>query len=201
MASFFTPTGYSGTAELTASNGLLVSSQGLWKFSEAGYNDGATFGVSLTHPKPLSAGNLVLIAQGWTISTVGNQLTEYIDPETGTVYPAENCRILISGKWSVVRKPNSNSFNGVGVIYSGATDTNLGSRSMGPYLLDYISPMASYVIQGSGVVGGELDTFSNQIFSCSIQESAITDNSNREFQSNSIARPVWLYSFSKSWQI
>lgn len=200
MASFFTPPGYSGTAELTASNGLGIDNQGLWKFSDSGYNDGATFGLSLTHPKPLSGGKLELSAQGWTISTVGNELTSYTDPSTGTVYPEDHCRILITGQWVVSRQPNSNSFNGVGVIYTASTVTDQGSRSMTPYLLDYISPETSYVIQGSGVIGGAQDTFSTHVFSCEIQESAATDNSNREFQSNSIVRPVWVYTFSKSWQ-
>lgn len=201
MASFFTPPGYSGTAELTASNGLGIVSQGLWKFSDTGYNDGATFGLSLTHPSPLSGGSLSLSAQAWTISTVGNELTSYTDPDTGITYPEEKCRIMVAGRWTVTRQPNSNSFNGVGVIYTGSTVTDQGSRSMNPYLLNYISAEASYVIQGSGVVGGAQDTFSTHVFSCEIQESAVTDNSNREFQSNTIARPVWVYTFSKSWQV
>jgi hypothetical protein len=201
MASFFTPTGYSGTAELTASNGLEITNQGLWKFSDAGYNDGASFGLSLTHPRPLSGGTLSLTAQSWSISTVGNELTSYTDPETRIIYPEQNCRILVTGQWIVARRPNSNSFNGVGVIYTGTTVTDLGSRSMTPYLLDYVSLTVSYVIQGSGVVGGAKDTFSNHMFTCEIEESATTDNSNKEFQSNSVVRPVWAYSFSKSWQI
>lgn len=201
MASFFTPPGYSGIAELSASSGLEITNQALWKFSDSGYNDGATFGLSLTHPKPLTGGTLLLSAQNWTISTIGNSLTSYTDPNTGITYPEEKCRILITGRWVVTRQPNSNSFNGVGVIYTGSTVTDLGSRLMTPFLLDYVSPEASYVIQGSDVVGGALDTFSSHIFSCEIQESAATDNSNREFQSNSIAKPVWIYNFSKSWQI
>jgi hypothetical protein len=201
MTSFFTPPGYSGTAELTASSGLEIVNQGLWKFSQSGYNDGATFGLSLTHPKPLSGGTLSLSAQAWTISTVGNDLTSYTDISTGITYPADQCQISITGKWVVKRTPNSNSFNGVGVIYTGSTVTDLGSRDMTTYLLDFESRSATYVIQGSGVTGGAQDTFSNRVFSCVVEESASTDNSNREFQSNSTVRPVWVYSFRKSWQI
>ena len=202
MATFFTPPGFSGTAELTASNGLTVVQQGLWRFSLAGFNDGATFGVSLTHPAPLAAGVLELRAQAWPIAVVGNTLTAYTDPGTGITYPAEACRIQVQGAWQVVRQPNSNSFNGIGVIYSGTTDTDQGQRTMQGYLLNFVATQPDvYVIQGSAVTGGAQDTFTPHVFFCQITESATTDNSNREFQSNSIARPVWVYSYSKSWQI
>jgi len=58
MSTFYTPPGYTGQAELTASTGLVVTDQGLWRFSQSGYNDGATFGLSLTFPSPQDGGNL-----------------------------------------------------------------------------------------------------------------------------------------------
>ncbi len=119
MPTFITP--YSGTAELTASNGLTVSEQGLWRFSQSGYNDGATFGLSLTHPSPLTGGTLGLAGQGWTIAVIGNTLTSYTDPDTSITYPASQCRITVTGRWVVVRQQNSNSFNGQGIIYGGQT--------------------------------------------------------------------------------
>jgi hypothetical protein len=53
-----------------------------------------------------------------------------------------------------VRQQNSNSFNGQGITYGGQTTTDQGGRSQGPYLLTYQSALATYVIQGSAVVGG-----------------------------------------------
>ena len=198
MPTFITP--YSGSAELTANTGLTVVDQGLWRYSQAGYNDGATFGLSLGHPNPVSGGLLHLRAQNWPIAVIGNQLTAYTDPDTGQTYPSAACRIVVTGSWSVIRQPNSNSYNSFGVSWVGLTETDQGGREMNPYLLSYRSPVAQYVIQGSAVAGGAQNTFSNHVFECRATESATSDNSNREFQSNTIVRPVWIYNYSKSWQ-
>lgn len=199
MPTFITP--YSGSAELTASTGLTVTDQGLWTFSKNTYNDGATFGLSLTYPKPLTGGNLHLSATDWTIADIGNSLTSYTDPDTGITYPASQCRIEVTGRWQVIRQPNSDSFNSQGVEYSGHTHTDLGNRDMGPvFLLTFNTDYATYVIQGANVSGGAQDTFSGHEFYCRVTESATSDNSNREFQSNSITRPAWVYQYSKSWQ-
>ena len=48
MPTFITP--YSGSAQLTASNGLEVVESGRWQFSRFSYADGATFGVTLDFP-------------------------------------------------------------------------------------------------------------------------------------------------------
>lgn len=198
MPTFVTP--YSGSSELTANTGLTVISPGLWRYSQAGYNDSATFGLSLTHPAPVSGASLSLSAVNWTIAQIGNELTSYTDPVTSTTYGPELCRIQITGAWSVVRQQNSNSYNSFNITYTGTTVTDLGDRSMNPSLLTYISPEATYVIQGSGVVGGAQDTFSTRLFECQVTESAASTNSNREFQSNTVTRPVWAYSYSQSWQ-
>jgi hypothetical protein len=208
MPTFVTP--IRGTAELTTLTGLSVISSGRWLFSQAGYNDGATWGVSLGGPTQsapkaptatVDSGLLHLQAQAWTIQGAGNTLTSYTDPDSGTTYGPERCRILVTGAWSVPRRPNSNSFNSTGVIYNGLTETDEGGRSMTPYLLNYqtYAPV-SYVIQGSAVSGGAQDTFTPHVFYCKCSETVTTDNSNREFQSNSVARPVWAYTYSKSWQ-
>ena len=197
MPTFITP--YSGNAELTASNGLEIITPGLWRFSQAGYNDGATFGLSMTYPNPESGGELYLRAQDWQIPP-GLELTGYTDPETMITYPAAACRITITGRWAVVRRVNPNSFNGVGVAYTGRTETDQGSRDMGPWLLDYLSPIAMYVRQGSAVTGGALDNFSQHVFECKITETSGSDNSNRQYQSNTTVRPTWVYSYTKSWQ-
>ena len=218
MPSFISPTQYSGTAELTASNGLEIANQAKWTFSQSGYNDGATFGVSLGWPnkgqgeysygvpaekiKPNSSGVLHVRAKNWPIAVVGNTLTAYYDPDTGQTYSAERCRITVTGGWNVVRAVNSNSWNSIGVFYDGFTETNLGGREMKPYLLSYATPYSSvYVIQGSEVTGGAVDTFSDVEFFCRCIHSTTSNNSNREYQSNSVARPVFVYSYSKSWQI
>ena len=87
------------------------------------------------------------------------------------------------------------------MIYSGRTETDEGNRDMGEFLLNFTTtPPVTYVIQGADVTGGALNTFSSHVFYCRITEAATTDNSNREFQSNSIARPVWAYTYTKSWQ-
>jgi hypothetical protein len=198
---FYTPPGNSGTAELTASTGLIVHDQGLWRFSQAGYNDQATFGLSLTRPKPVNGGELNLAARGWTIANIGNELTEYYDPATGNTYPASQCRIQVTGQWQVVRQQNSNSYNSFGISYQGYTNTDLGNRSMNPNLLTFFTDLATYTIQGANVTGGAQDTFTNHEFYCRITEAATSDNSNKEFQSNTISRPVWAYSYSKSWEI
>lgn len=196
MPTFITP--YSGQAELTAANGLQVVEQGLWTYSLSGYNDGATFGLSLTHPRPSSGGSLQLQAQDWPISEIGNTLTSYTDPTTGITYPASQCRIQIRGQWQVIRQQNSNSFNGQGVEYGGTTQTDLGDRN---YWGTWITGFATYTIQGADVTGGALDTFSSHQFFVTVTEAATSDNSNKEFQSNTITRPAWVYSYTKSWQI
>lgn len=198
MATFITP--FSGTAELTASTGLAIQSQGIYTFSGPGFNDGATFGLSLTHPKPQSGGELHLSAQNWTIADIGNDLSSYTDPDTGITYPASRCRITVRGRWQVIRQQNSNSFNGIGVEYTGATNTDLGSREMNPWLLTFTSDYATYIKQGADVTGGAQDTFSTHTFFCRATESASSDNSNKEYQSNTITRPTFVYSYSKSWQ-
>jgi hypothetical protein len=78
--------------------------------------------------------------------------------------------------------------------------TDQDGRDMNPYLLSYTSAQVSYVIQGADVDGGAQDTFSDHVFECQATEQASTTNSNGEFQSNSITRPVWEYSYSMSWQ-
>lgn len=198
---FYTPPGYTGQAELTASTGLEVVDLALWQFSRSGYNDGATFGLSLGHPRPLEGGVLRLQAQNWPIENIGNQLTEYQDPVTHVTYPASKCRITLRGSWQVTRQSNSNSFNSIGIEYSGRTDTDLGGRAQGPALLSLNTSYATYIIQGSEVTGGAQDTFSNHVFYCNCTETAGSDNSNRLFQSNTITRPVWVYTYAKSWEI
>ena len=152
---FYTPPGYSGQAELTASNGLEILDQGRWRFSQAGYNDGATFGLGLSWPdktlrgqydygpnsapiQPQTGGLLHLSATNWPIAVVGNTLQSYYNPDTGETYPATQCRIQVTGQWLVVRQQNSNSFNSQGCDYSGRTTTDLGDREMVfPNLLTY----------------------------------------------------------------
>lgn len=209
MPTFVTP--ITGTAQLTTQTGLVVISQGRWLFSQSGYNDSITWGVSLGGPvqaapkaptATVDSGLLYLQAQGWTIEGAGNTLTAYTDPDTHITYGPERCRILVTGAWRVPRRVNSNSFNSTGVIYNGLTQTDEGGRSMTPYLLNYETyAPRSYVIQGAAVSGGAQNTFTAHVFYCQCSESATTDNSNREFQSNSVASPVWAYSYSKSWQI
>jgi len=198
MPTFVTP--YSGSAELTANTGLTVVDQGLWRYSQAGYNDGATFGLSLGHPNPLSGELLHLRAEDWSIAVIGNELTSYTDPDTSITYGPELCRIVVTGAWQVIRQQNSNSYNSFNITYSATTVTDLGDRSMNPYLLSYVSPAATYVIQGSGVDGGAQDTFTSHVFEFRATETAASTNSNREFQSNTVTRPVWAYTYSKSWQ-
>jgi hypothetical protein len=198
MPTFVTP--YSGSAELTANTGLTVISPGLWRYSQAGYNDGATFGLSLGHPNPLSGELLHLRGEDWTIAVIGNELTSYTDPATSITYGPELCRILVTGAWQIIRQQNSNSYNSFNITYVATTVTDLGDRDMNPSLLNYTSPQATYVIQGSGVAGGAQDTFSNHVWEFRATESAASTNSNKEFQSNTITRPVWAYTYSKSWQ-
>lgn len=217
MPEFITPPEFSGVAALTASTGLEVVESGAWQFSQAGYNDGATFGASLSWPNqaypgqfsygappppghPISAGTLRLQAQAWSIPG-GSELTAYTDPSTHVVYPADACQIIITGAWVVVRQENSNSFNSFGVERTGRTETDLGARDMDPWLLNYTSPQATYVIQGSAVEGGAQDTFSDHVFFCEITETATTDNSNYMFQSNTVATPTWVYWYQRQWQI
>lgn len=199
MPTFITP--YSGQAELTASTGLTVVSQGLWRFSQSGYNDGATFGVSLTHPTPNDAGLLHVQAINWNIQDIGNELTSYYDEDAGETYPASKCRIMVTGRWQVTRQVNSNSWNGIGVSWSGNTDTDLGDRAFNGYLLNFWSNYSTYEIQGSGVTGGAKNTFSDHVFYCKCTETATGSNSNKEYQSNTISRPVWAYTYTKGWQI
>lgn len=195
---FFTPPGYTGTAELTANTGLTVLSQGRWLYSKQGYNDGATFGLSLTHPSPQNGGELQLQATNWPIAVVGNTLTDYVDPDTGDTYPASQCRIQVRGQWTIIRQQNSNSFNGVGVMYGGFTNTDLGNRN---YWGTWITGFATYTIQGADVTGGAINTFSGHVFFANMTETTSSDNSNKEYQSNTITRPVWTYTYTKSWEI
>lgn len=216
MSTFFTPDGFSGTAQLTASTGLGIIDQGFWRFSGPGFNDGATFGLSLGYPispQPqdfsygpagtpvpiLSGGLLHLSATNWTIPVVGNTLTDYVAP--GIYYPASQCRITVRGRWQVVRQQNSNSFNGIGVEYGGETRTDAAERTMPGELLTLVSGYDTYVIQGADVSGGAQDTFSTHEFWVRVTETATTDNSNHTFQSNTITRPVWQFTYAKSWQI
>lgn len=215
MATFITP--FSGSAQLTASNGLVVVEQGRWLFSRFSYDDGASFGVTLdfpTHnlqgpyydvnanpppPGPLESGLLHLRAVNWTIADIGNELTSYTVPG-GPTYGADRCRILVTGSWWVVRAQISASYNSFGVNYRGRTETDQGGRDMADDLLTYQAQPATYVIQGAAVEGGAQDTFSDHEFYCRVTESATTVNSNRAFTSNSFARPVWAYAWAKSWQ-
>ena len=123
MPTFITP--FSGTAELTASNGLAIIDQAQYTFSLYQYNDSATFGLSLGGPhragqgveplptQPITGGLLHLRGENWTIAGVGNTLTSYTDPDTHVTYTAAQCRISVTGRWQVIRQPNFNSFNGV----------------------------------------------------------------------------------------
>lgn len=216
MPTFITPV--SGTATLTASNGLEIVEQGRWQFSQFGYADGASFGVTLsfpdrdrlgpyydTHanpppPHPLESGLLHLRAVDWTIDEIGNELTSYTPPG-GPTYGPERCRILVTGAWQVIRAQISDSYNSFGVNYAGRTETDQGGRDMATgSLLTYQAQPVTYVIQGSAVAGGAQDTFSTHEFWCRVTESATTTNSNRAFASNTFARPVWNYTYSKSWQ-
>jgi len=201
MPTFITPAEYSGLAELTAANGLNIDQSDLWRYSQSGYNDGATFGVSLTQPAPLESGLLRLSAKNWLIGNIGNQLISYTDPDTGNTYGPSRCRIQIWGQWSVIRQVNSNSFNSFGVSHVGLTETDQGSESMNPYLLSFLADKSYYVIQGDDVAGGAVNTFADHEFWCRITESASSDNSNKQFQSNTIARPTWVYQYIASWQI
>ena len=202
---------------MTANNGLTVTEQGKWLYSQAGYNDRATFGLSLGYPNSAmgpsdfyygpsqptfvptqTGGTLSVSATNWPIAVVGNTLTSYTDPDTGITYPASQCRIQIRGQWQVTRQQNSNSFNGQGVTYGGSTQTDLGDRD---YWGTWITGFATYIIQGADVAGGAQDTFSGHEFFATMTETATSDNSNKEFQSNTVTRPVWVYSYTKSWQI
>ena len=216
MPTFITP--FSGSAQLTASNGLEVIEQGRWQFNRFSYADGATFGVTLAFPQrdllgpyydvnanpappsPLESGLLHLRAENWDIADIGNELTAYTVPG-GPTYPASKCRITITGYWWVIRSQISASYNSFGVNYGGRTETDQGGRDMQTGdLLTYQAQPATYVIQGAGVSGGAQDTFSSHEFYCRVTESASTINSNRAFASNTLARPVWAYAYAKSWQ-
>jgi hypothetical protein len=219
MPTFITPSGYSGSAELNASSGLTVVYQGRWTFSLQGYNDGATFGLALNWPTqssgsyasdygpysppvhPQSGGLLNLTAENWTIPVIGNTLQSYTDPETSITYGPDRCRIQLVGKWQVYRQQNSNSYNSFNIQYIGTTETDQGGRSMDPDLLTYTSPNTAYVIQGSSVEGGARDSFSDHVFYVRVTEEATTSNSNGEFQSNTVTRPSWNYTYTMSWQI
>ena len=72
---------------------------------------------------------------------------------------------------------------------------------MSPWLLDYESPPATYVRQGAAVTGGAQDTFGSHVWHCEITENSTSDNSNRQYQSNTRVRPVWVYTYAKSWQV
>lgn len=197
MPTFFTPPEFQGQAELTCATGLSVVSQGLWQFSQAGYNDSATFGVSLTHPRPQASGLLHVRAQNWNIAVVGNSLTPWV-VDGVEIYGAAQCQITVTGRWLVVLQDNSNSFNGVGVEHSGSIITDQGSTG---FWGTYQGAQTRYVIQGSAVSGGAQDTFSSHVFEARCEQTTSTDNSNRQYQSNTVCRPAWVYSFAKSWQV
>lgn len=215
MPTFITP--YSGSAQLTASSGLEVVEQARWQFNKFSYADGATFGVTLAFPtrdlqgpyydvsanppppSALESGLLHLRARAWTIADIGNQLTSYTPPG-GPTYPADRCRITVTGAWWVIRTQISASYNSFGVSYGGRTETDQGGRDMSGDLLTYQAQPVTYRIQGSAVEGGAQDTFSDHEFWCRITESTTTINSNRAFASNTSARPVWAYTYAKSWQ-
>lgn len=215
---FYTPPGYSGSAQLTASTGLTINDQGRWRFSQQGYNDRATFGLSLGWPdtayngefdygspgsqiRPLTGGLLSLSATNWTIPVIGNTLRSYTDPDTSITYPESQCRIQIHGQWQVTRQQNSNSYNSFGILYTGVTETDLGSRTFNPNLLSYNTIYATYTIQGADVTGGALDTFSDHEFFCRVTEATSSNNSNNEFQSNTITTPIFVYTYNMSWEI
>jgi hypothetical protein len=198
---FITPPGFAGSSVLSASTGLSVITQGNWTFSRAGYNNGETFGVSLGYPNLQDSGVLLLRAENWSISVIGNELSSYTDPDTDQTYSADQCRIQVTGYWSVIRQPNSNSYNSFGVTYTGITITDQGSREFQGFPLSFVSNPVTYVIQGSAVTGGARDTFSNHVFFCECSETSTSDNSNRLYQSNTVATPIWIYSYSKSWEI
>jgi len=199
MPTFITPPELSGTAELTTGQGLVVIQSGLWQRDPASLPPGVSWAVSLTYPQPQESGLLHLRAQGWSIPG-GNELTPYTDTSTGITYSAEQARITVRGRWQVDRRPNSDSYNSFGVLYSGRTETDLGSRDMDPWLLGYTSPLATYIIQGSAVEGGAQDTFTPRMFECRITETVRSDNSNRQYQSNSLAQPRWQYQYLRQWQ-
>lgn len=217
MPTFITP--YSGNAELTASNGLDIIHLARWQFNKFSYADGATFGVTIAFPNrdlngpyydananppppgPLESGELHVRGQNWTIADIGNSLTAYTDPDTAITYPATKCRILVTGYWRIVRAQINASYNSFGVRYAGWTYTDQGEREMEAGALQtYTNSPVTYVIQGSGVDGGAQDTFSPHVWFAKITESASSVNSNRAFASNTFARPVWYYAYSKSWQ-
>lgn len=202
MPTFLTPPGNTGSAVLSASTGLDIVDIALYKFSGPGFNNGQTFGLTLTHPKPLSGGELHLRAQNWYIGSIGNDLTSYTDPDTGITYPASRCRITVTGHWLVVRKQNSNSFNSLGILYSGRTETDQASREMTDNdLLNLSPPDATYVIQGADVEGGAINNFSPRVFYCKVTEHATSDNSNKQFASNTVTTPTWPYVWTRSWQV
>lgn len=216
MPTFITP--YSGRAELTASNGLEIIELSRWEADRPSMPDPAVFCVTLSFPTrnlqgpyydvnanpppphPLESGLLYLRAQNWTIAEIGNALTSYTVPG-GPTYPASRCRITVIGAWQVIRAQISDSYNSFGVSYQGRTETDQGGRDMQTgSLLTYQAQPATYVIQGADVEGGAQNTFSSHEFWCRVTESASTVNSNRAFASNTFARPVWAYAYSKSWQ-
>jgi hypothetical protein len=181
---------------------LQIRDIALYQFSGPGFNNGQTFGLTLAHPKPLSGGELHLSAQNWRIGDIGNDLVSYTDPDSGITYPASKCRITVTGHWSVTRKQNSNSFNSVGILYSGQTETDQATREMTDNdLLNLNPPDVTYVIQGSGVDGGAINTFGTHVFYCKVTEQATSDNSNKQFTSNTVTTPVWVYEWTRSWQV
>lgn len=216
---WITPPGDQGQAQLTASTGLEIQDLGRWRFSQAGYNDGATFGLSLgwpagaesaqdfywgprdRQPPPQSGGELSLRAQDWSVATIGNQLTSWTDPATGITWGLERCQILVQGRWQVQRLPNSNSFVSIGISWQGITDTDTGGREMYPWLLDYVGPMRQYLRQGAATPGGAQDTLTTHVLHCRCTEITTSDNSNHEYQSNTLCRPVWAYSWQRRWWV
>ena len=196
MTTWIEPPDQAGDAELTVATGLGIVSQDLWTLSLAGYNDGATFGLSLTYPRPEAGGELLVQAQDWYIGTIGNELVAYTDPSTGITYGADRCQIQISGQWQIIRQENSNSFVSFGIEHGGVTETDQGSRD---YWGTLYTPRQTFVIQGAVVPGGAQDTFTTRLFRVRATETATSDNSNRLFQSNTILRPAWVYSYMRRW--
>jgi|688.fasta_scaffold466454_2 hypothetical protein len=195
MATFITP--YTGQAQLTVSNGLQIVDQAAWRFQPPANVDGITFGVTLANEYNADSGELHLRAVNWTIAEIGNSLTSYTDPETHITYPASQCQISVTGRWQIRRTINTASNTSQGVLYNSYTLTDQGDRLKAG---TWYTPYHTFVIQGADVDGGAINTFSDHEFFCRIKERTATRNTNGLYVSNTIASPVWAYTYSKSWQ-
>ena len=196
VSTWIEPPDQQGDAELTVATGLEIRSQDLWTLSLSGYNDGATFGLSLTYPRPEAGGELVVEAQNWPVANIGNDLIPYTDPDTGITYGADRCQILVSGQWQIIRQENSNSFVSFGVTHGGVTETDQGSRD---YWGTLYTPRQTFRRQGAAVPGGAQDTLTTRMWRVRATETATSENSNRLFQSNTILRPAWVYRYLRRW--